>query len=256
MKLGLLKLNGGRFLAAVTVVGLAGCMLAAAENPPSETPSAAAVSQAQENRREVLQSVRAAGEYSSGLSEIAKLVDAKIDPKIVITFVKASPIAYQPSADDIVKLKEHGASNEVIEAILNHGSNLRSQPPSQVAVATAPAPAAPTIIYRTQSAPTYVASYDYSYYYPSYSYGWYNYGWAWPYSYVYWGYPYRHYYAPYRYGYYGHAYAHAGGYARGGGSPWSPTLPYRGGGRPGPGFGGGHSGGGIGHGGGRGGGHR
>src|SRR6266436_1159488 len=46
--------------------------------------------------------------YSAGLYEILKMADAKVDPEVIKAYIKNSPIAYDPSAAEIIALKEHG----------------------------------------------------------------------------------------------------------------------------------------------------
>ena len=174
--------------------------------------------------------------YSPGVADIVKMVDAKVDPDVVLTYIKNSPTAYNPSATEIIALKDHGVRSEILTAMLQHGAEVRAQamraarapggnPAPQVPPATGN-PYAPT--YDTGAplvSPSYGAVYpEASYVYPAYSYdypisyyGWYNggYGWPWYWPSFYVGcYPYggycgsSHCYSGYRYPYYygGHGY--------------------------------------------------
>jgi hypothetical protein len=111
--------------------------------------------------------------------DIKKLATAGISDEVILSYVKANGGVARLSADDVVELKQAGASEKLLTAVL---SNAPAGP-------AAPAPAAaPAQEYRTYSAPStttyaygstpyyYTPSYDYyssytpTYYYPSYSY--------------------------------------------------------------------------------------
>jgi hypothetical protein len=173
---------------------------------------------------------------SPGVADIVKMVDAKVDPEVVKTYIQNSPTAYNPSATEIIALRDHGVGTDILTAMLQHGANVRAQAMRAAPAAANPLdtqappgavnPYAPAYDYRVQPASasyayTYPdASYAYSSYayaYPSYYYGGYNYGSYWPWYWPsfsfgcyslgsYCGYPYRSYgYGhPYYYGGYGH----------------------------------------------------
>src|SRR5689334_22411408 len=46
--------------------------------------------------------------YSAGVSDILKMIDAKVDPEVVKAFVKSSQAAYNPTASEIIELKKAG----------------------------------------------------------------------------------------------------------------------------------------------------
>jgi hypothetical protein len=171
-----------------------------------------------------------AARYSSGVADIVKLVDAKVDPEVVKTYIKSSPTAYNPSAAEIIALKDHGVGPEILAAMLQHGAEVRAQ--SMQAVAPAPPlypgavnpnyPPAQAYNYGTQpvypnNAPGYL---DYS---DAYAYPAYGYGYSWPYwygglgcypyggycGYSCWGYPYG--YCGYPYGCFGFGYPYGWG---------------------------------------------
>jgi hypothetical protein len=142
--------------------------------------------------------VSKAVKLSYGLDEIAKMIEAGVDPEVVQAFIESSTIAYAPTAEDIVHLRELGAPSPVVAALIRHGGKLRergiqesravqaqlSQPSTPaVACATtvAPQPAAvnyntfnyayPTVAYPAYTgcnyiAPRYVCYPRYSYAYP------------------------------------------------------------------------------------------
>jgi len=176
----------------------------------SVTPAAGAVQQ-EATARQTAPTAR----YSPGVADIVKMVDAKVDAEVIKTYVKNSPTAYNPSATEIIALKDHGIGPEILTAMLQHGAEVRAQslqaaqaaPPLYPGAVNPYAPA-PGYDYSAQPAyPDYAYSYPVdSYAYPGYNYGWCNYGYCWPYfwpSFYIGGYPY--------YGYGGHRYPYAYG---------------------------------------------
>lgn len=129
--------------------------------------------------------------YSAGIGDIVKLVDAKVDPEVIKTYVNNSPTAYNPSASEIIALKDRGVGSDILTAILQRGAAVRAQAvqANQAAAAAVPPPyPAPTYDYGAQPgyyAPSYVVPTDS---YPSYAYasapyysGYCGYGCGWPY---------------------------------------------------------------------------
>src|ERR1035441_1619223 len=83
--------------------------------------------------------------YSPGVADIAKLVDAKVDAEVIKTYIKNSPTAYNPSATEIIALKDRGVRPEILTAILQHGAAVRAQsmraaPPAPNAATPPPYP--------------------------------------------------------------------------------------------------------------------
>ena len=105
---------------------------------------------------------------SYGLDEIARIVEAGVQPEVVEAFIDNSTIAYAPNAGDIVHLHELGAPSQVIAAVIRHGGRLREQgirefkeaqatPSRQVAaVGTAP------VVYATAEQPAQLAAVTYN----------------------------------------------------------------------------------------------
>jgi hypothetical protein len=124
--------------------------------------------------------------HSSGMGEILKMLDAKVDPEIIKAYVKNSQTAYSPNAAEIIALKEHGVSSDIIVAMLQRGGELRGQAAQaatmQPQMGTPPyrPGAAPAEQYGTEPAPPNYSDYpsysypDYSYAYPYYSGGYYG----------------------------------------------------------------------------------
>src|ERR1035437_5395382 len=160
-----------------------------------------------------------AARYSSSVADIVKLVDAKVDAEVIKTYVRNSPTAYNPSATEIIALKDRGVGSEILTAMLQRGAEVRVQSmqaaqaawgaATQQANPGAANPYAPAPDYGYATQPVYPNdAYSYpvdSYAYPGYNYGYGNYGYGWPYfwpslSFSFGGYPY-HGYGGYRYPY-------------------------------------------------------
>ena len=135
-----------------------------------------------------------AARYSAGVADIVKMVDAKVDPQIVKAYIQNSPTAYNPSATEIIALKDRGVGPDILTAMLQHGAEVRTQamraapgaanPPLPQAPSGVANPYAPGYDNSVQAAyPAYPYTYadtSYAYAYPSYCYGGYNYGSCWP----------------------------------------------------------------------------
>ena len=73
------------------------------------------------------QSGRPAGTFSAGIAEVIKLLDANVETPVVLSYIANSPTPYDPEAKELLVLKEHGASTEVLKALLHRGDELRVQ---------------------------------------------------------------------------------------------------------------------------------
>ncbi len=123
---------------------------------------------------------------SPGLLEVLRLQDAKVDAEVIKAFIKNSSVAYNPSASEIIVLKQRGLSPEMIAAMLERGGELRAQAaqanaamalPPPYAGATTPGGMAPPYDYGSDYA-AYPADYGYGPYgYPGYNYWWYDSWW-------------------------------------------------------------------------------
>lgn len=89
------------------------------------------------------QSTRPPGTYSPAIAEIVKMLDAKVDAQVILSFIQNSPIPYNPEATELIALQEHGASTEMLTALLHRGDELRLQL-AQAQSAVKPPPTAPT----------------------------------------------------------------------------------------------------------------
>ena len=138
--------------------------------------------------------------------DIKKLTAAGISDDVILSYVKSNGGVARLSAEDVVELKQAGASEKLLTSILSNAAP--SQPKTLEKPALAPpAPATPTVVDSTPyyPAPTTVYASDYSYpssyyypyswYYPAYYSSWY------PRSYYYSScYPRSYYYSPVRVG--------------------------------------------------------
>ena len=189
--------------------------------------------------------------FSAGIGEIVRMVKSDTDSAVILTYVENSPIAFYPSADEIIYLHQLGTPPPIVSALIRHGGELRAQAAkaykeNQKANAQ---PNSPTIVAPAAQAPSAVAAYNG---YPDYSYATYSYG-AYPYytypyyTYSYWN-PFYYAYSYPRYcGYPGYRYGYCGypGYRYGYCAPRYHGYAYNGGYHGGGYHGGGHNGGGY-----------
>jgi hypothetical protein len=156
--------------------------------------------------------------YSSGMDEILRMVDAKVNVDVMKAYIKNSSVAYNLSASEIITMKERGVPDEVVAALLQRGGELRAMAaqPTQAAPSTMPYPQAPypqAPAYAQPPAYSQPPDYGYDYgvtpYYANYGYPYYSYGY--PYNYWWYNswYPWGYYY-PYYYPYYYHYHYHDG----------------------------------------------
>jgi len=116
-------LKGGLLLTAL-FLGLAQIAPAAEPVPSAASPasSGAPVAPLIFSGR---QSTRPPGSYSPGVAQIIKMLDCKVDTQAILAYVQDSPTAYDPDASELMALKGHGASTELMMALLHHGDELR-----------------------------------------------------------------------------------------------------------------------------------
>jgi hypothetical protein len=152
------------------IVGLlCGCALGA--NGAASAPDK--VSQANTNR--VVPSLILSGRsgadktparISTSIEEIIKLLDAKASPPVIKAFIQNALMAYNPTAAELIALKEHGAESDILVALLQRGAELmartpQTQPQVQTWVLPAAESAASGPVSQT-STDTYPASGDVS----------------------------------------------------------------------------------------------
>lgn len=139
-----------------------------------------------------------AAKLSWGLDDVVKLSKAGVDESVILTYIQNSGVGYNPTAQDIIQLREVGVSSQITASLMQRGSEVRqaaveAQKQAQ-ATAPAPAPAQPAPAYTAPA--TYVAPASTVTYigYPNYAYSYGGY-----YGPSYYSYPYY----PRSYGYYG-----------------------------------------------------
>ena len=127
------------------------------------------------------QTARPAGTFSPGIADVIAMLDAKVAASVILTFIQNSPVAYSPEATELIALREHGASTEVLAGLLHHGDELRlrlaqsqntitSQPVSPPDEVTSPEQAIPP--YAEASPGPIEATYPTSYYAVAYRWPW------------------------------------------------------------------------------------
>lgn len=145
---------------------------------------------------------------SPGLRDITKMLDAKVDASIIQAYIKNSPTLYNPTANEIIALKQRGVPDEIITSLLQRGAEVRSQLAANANAAPATAPMAPPAATQPAYGADYGVAVPYSYpVYPSYAYDYpyLGYGAVYPYYSSWWWntwYPWTC--SPFYGGYYGH----------------------------------------------------
>lgn len=66
-------------------------------------------------------------EYSEGVDEILKMVKAGISSEVIRTYIESSPVAYSPTAADIISLKKDEVPDELTTAMMKRGAALKAQ---------------------------------------------------------------------------------------------------------------------------------
>lgn len=146
----------------------------------------------------------AAPAFSGDIPEVVTLAKSGVDESLVVSFIRNSPGPFQPSADEIIRLRDAGLTSSEISAMLERGAEVRAQtaaaaPAYNVAsgpMPTMPTTAAPSVVttppatyadsdVSTQPSSTVVyvgGNYAYPYYYSGYPY-YYPYYYPYPYFY-------------------------------------------------------------------------
>ena len=128
--------------------------------------------------------------FSPGTREILKMLDAKVDPGVIRAYINNAPIAFNPTATEIIALKQRDVPDDVITALIQRGAEVRAQMAQGAGQPPMTAPVTPPAGYDySATAPNYAADYGesgypyvgYPYYGYPYNYWWYNswYPWAW-----------------------------------------------------------------------------
>lgn len=174
-------------LAAVTVLAFAARNVAAQDS--TAAPAAAG---------------QPAPQLSYGVPSVLQLVQAKVSDSIIVNYIQNSGTIYALKADEIVYLKQQGASDAVLNAMLTQRVRLTGSTEPATTTAAPPAPSAPppapsapadttgSSSAYVQSAPpstVYVIPDTQTYYYDNAYYGGYPYYYGYPYYGGYYGWP-------------------------------------------------------------------
>ncbi len=65
--------------------------------------------------------------FSPGIVDIVRMVQAKVDPEVILAYIKNSPVPYNPGAGEIIALKARGVPQDILAALLEHGAELRTK---------------------------------------------------------------------------------------------------------------------------------
>src|SRR5258706_5642106 len=66
---------------------------------------------------------------STSIEEIIKLLDAKASPPVIKAFIQNALMAYNPTAAELIALKDHGAEADILVALLQRGAELMARTP-------------------------------------------------------------------------------------------------------------------------------
>jgi len=111
----------GRFSAAL--FALAACCVA--PSAAQETHASAAASLAAQQAQVSLTN-HAPASYSPGVSELLKMADAGVSGQVIKTYVECSTTAYHLTDVDVIALKKHNVSDEVVTLLLQRGAQARA----------------------------------------------------------------------------------------------------------------------------------
>jgi hypothetical protein len=82
-----------------------------------------------------------ASKNNDSVAEVLKLLDAKVSKDVIKAYIEGSSGAWNPTAADIIALKEHGAPDDITTALLKRGVEVKTQA-VQAATEVAAKPAA------------------------------------------------------------------------------------------------------------------
>src|SRR5579862_1792720 len=92
----------------------------------------------------------AAPAFSGRIPDVVTLAKSGVDESVVLAFIRNSPGPFQPSADEVIRLRDAGLSSGEISAMLERGAELRDQAVAATAATQQMASQAPEI---TEQAP-------------------------------------------------------------------------------------------------------
>jgi hypothetical protein len=82
---------------------------------------------------------------SAPVADVINLLEAKMSPDVIKAYVKSLSMAYTPTADELLRLTERGASTDILLALLQRGAEVMARSPQTQPIAYYhfPAPAIP-----------------------------------------------------------------------------------------------------------------
>jgi len=98
---------------------------AASAQEGNTTTNAAATAAKPQGGTNTSQSSSAA--ISPGVTEILKMADAGVSAEVIKTYVESSPVAPQPTDDDVIAMKKHNVGDDVVTLLLKRGAEARSR---------------------------------------------------------------------------------------------------------------------------------
>src|SRR5690242_11364506 len=107
-----------RFIRLASAVVLVGGVASVTTNPclalSDETPPSVSVATPRVN-------------FSRGVQDVLKMLDAKVDPGVIKAYIRNANIAFNPTATEIIALKQRDVPDEVITAMIQRGAEVRMQ---------------------------------------------------------------------------------------------------------------------------------
>jgi len=70
---------------------------------------------------------RPAGPSASGVGEVLKMLDAGVSPEVIRVFIETSSRAVNVSGADVIALKKHGATDDLITVLLTRSAQARAR---------------------------------------------------------------------------------------------------------------------------------
>ena len=183
-----------------------------ADTPPALHPATATASVAESSGKQSAAAKTSIATNSPGIAEILKMAEAGVSKDVIKAYVERSSIAYDPSPEELIALKERRVPDEIVTVLLKRGAEVKAQ----ISPANRPV-AVPTIV-RDLSTGGYLDP-------DSYDFWWYHYAYprALSYSYrtLYPSYQWSGYYEPFPGAPYYSAFGPRYGFSRVHGSLWS-----------------------------------
>jgi hypothetical protein len=93
---------------------------------------------------------------SGPISDILKLLDAGVSKDIIKAYVEKTLAGYQPTAADIITLKQHGVTDDVTAMLLTKAPEVAATPNPAASLLAQPVPVAENAL-PSVAAPTYVS---------------------------------------------------------------------------------------------------